>query len=259
MSEPLLYNEESSSHPVAHSAPTGRITTDKDYVQFGNERYLRSDLMQAFGGTLTVGLSPPPKFNIGNPGPLGLCGFAMTTFLLSSVNTGARGLHIPNVVVGLAFFYGGAAQLVAGLFEIAIGNTFGALALCSYGGFWLSYAAILTPSFNVLLAYADHPDQTGNALGIFLLAWFIFTFVLWLFTLKSTLAFSAIFGFLWITFLLLALGELRGSEKVTIAGGVFGYITAFTAWYNAWAGIANPQNSYLPVVVIPLPDLQDSA
>lgn len=249
MAEPLLQNENKNE--------ITRITSEHDYIQFGTERYLRSDLVQAFGGTLTAGLSPPPKFDIGNPGPLGLCAFAMTTFVLSAVNTGAGGLHIPNVVTGLAFFYGGAAQLVAGLFEIAIGNTFGATALCSYGGFWLSYAAILTPSFNVFQGYADHKDQIANSIGIFLIAWFIFTFVMWLFTLKSTVAFSSIFGFLWMTFLLLAIGEFRENKHVTTAGGVFGFITAFIAWYNAWAGMATPQNSYLPVVVMPLPDLQD--
>ena len=115
------------STPFDPHHPVTKIQTDGDYVTFGNERYLRSDLVHAFGGTLNPGLAPPPKHDFANPAPLGLSAFALTTFVLSLINCEARGVTIPNIVVGLAFFYGGAAQLVAGMFEIAVGNTFGVL------------------------------------------------------------------------------------------------------------------------------------
>ncbi|ODV80658.1 uncharacterized protein CANTADRAFT_46266 [Suhomyces tanzawaensis NRRL Y-17324] len=237
-----------------------RVKSEGEYIQFGNERYLKSELAQAFGGTLNPGLAPPPKYDLANPAPLGLSAFALTTFVLSLVNVGARGVTIPNIVVGLAFFYGGAAQLIAGLFEIAVGNTFGGVALCSYGGFWGSYAAILVGQFGIEAAYEGEPTQLTNALGIFLLGWFIFTFFMCVMTLKSTAAFFSIFFFLSITFLLLAIGEFKGGDvTVKKVAGVFGLITAFCAWYNAYAGIANPQNSYLPIKVLQLPDLQDKA
>ncbi|CAN3361029.1 accumulation of dyads protein 2 [Diutina catenulata] len=257
----------SDSDPVAIHDDNHEITkvhTDGDYITFGNERYLRSELVEAFGGTLNPGLSPPPKHDFANPAPLGLCGFAMTTFVLSLINLETRGVKIPNIVVGLAYFYGGLAQLVAGMFEIAVGNTFGGAALSSYGSFWGTWAAIYTPSFGIQAAYMDpetgelNAKEFANAVGIYLVGWFIFTFFMMLMTLKSTLAFFLVFFLLSITFLLLAIAEFKGTNggPVKKAAGVFGLLTAFAAWYNAYAGIANEQNSYITVKALPLPDLQ---
>lgn len=233
-----------------------RVVHDEDYIQFGNERFLKSDLAQAFGGTLNPGLSPPPKHNFANPAPLGLSAFALTTFVLSLINCEARGVTIPNIVVGLAFFYGGAAQFVAGMFELAVANTFGGVALSSYAGFWCSWAAIQVDSFGIVSAYGDDTTELRYAVGIFLIGWFIFTFFLCLMTLKSTLAFFLLFFLLDITFLLLAISEFKGSVSVKKAAGVFGVLTAFAAWYNAYAGISNEQNSYITVKALRLPDLQ---
>jgi succinate-acetate transporter protein len=251
-----------SDDPVALQGDENVITkvhTEGDYIHFGNERYLRSELAEAFGGTMNPGLSPPPKHNFANPAPLGLSAFALTTFVLSLVNCEARGVSIPNIVVGLAYFYGGLAQLVAGMFEIAVGNTFGAVALGSYGGFWGSWAAIQTPSFGIVAAYEGKEKELAYAVGIYLIGWFIFTFFMMLMTVKSTVAFFSIFFFLSITYLLLAISEFKGSVPVKKAGGVFGVLSAFAAWYNAYAGIANEQNSYITVKALPIPDLQDPA
>lgn len=243
-----------STHHKDHDIT--EVVTDGEYIQFGNEKYRRDELVEAFGGTMNPGLGPPPKHNLANPAPLGLSGFALTTFLLSLVNVEARGVTIPNIVVGLAFFYGGAAQLVAGMFEIALGNTFGGVALSSYAGFWGGWAALYVDSFGIAAAY-DDPTEFRYAVGIFLVGWFIFTFFMMLMTLKSTVAFFSIFFFLSITFLLLAIGEFKADGvAVKKAGGVFGILTAFSAWYNAYAGIANSQNTYITVKAIHLPDLQ---
>ncbi|KAG7661472.1 uncharacterized protein J8A68_005050 [[Candida] subhashii] len=253
----LIIENNGATQPHDPSHPVTKVHTDGDYVQFGNERYLRSELVEAFGGTLNPGLAPPPKHDFANPAPLGLSAFALTTFVLSLINCEARGVTIPNIVVGLAFFYGGAAQLLAGMFEIAVGNTFGGVALSSYGGFWGAWAAINVPSFGILAAYEGEPEQLRYALGIFLVGWFIFTFFMMLMTVKSTVAFFGVFFFLQLTFLLLAISEFKNSVPCKKAGGVLGLITAFLAWYNAYAGIANPQNSYINIKAIPLPDLQD--
>ncbi|KAI3403955.1 hypothetical protein KGF56_003222 [Candida oxycetoniae] len=222
-----------------------------EFVIINNHKYYRHDLMAAFGGYLNPGATPYPKINI-NPAPVGLSGFALTTFVLSLVNAQAMGIKIPNLVVSLACFYGGAAQFLAGCFEFVSGNTFGFTALTSYGAFWLSYAAIFIDSFGILKAY-EESDQLADAVGFFLLGWAIFTLVLFLATLKSTVAFCSLFGFLFITFILLAGGELSGHVGVTRAGGVFGVITSFIAWWNAFAGTATPLNSYVTPVSIPLP------
>lgn len=141
---------------------------------------------------------------------------------------------------------------------MAVGNTFGATALSSYGGFWLSYAIISTPGgFNIAAAYATKNATTGaatgagvndlnNALGFFLIGWFIFTFILLICTLKSTVAFFLLFFTLDLAFLFLAIGHLQADEKTgkvllgsQKAGGYFGLFAAFLAWYNALAGIAD--------------------
>lgn len=261
-----MAQEQQSLHSYEH--PDGfeinKVVDDGDYVHFGNERYLKSELVEAFGGTLNPGLAPPPKHNFANPAPLGLSAFALTTFVLSLINCRARGVTQPQIVIGLAYFYGGAAQLIAGMFEIAVGNTFGGVALSSYGGFWGAWAAINTTQFGIKKAFEDatsSPEEADKnfkyAVGIFLVGWFIFTFFLMLMTLKSTVAFFLIFFFLSITFLLLAIADLKGGNiPIQKAGGIFGLITAFMAWYNAYAGLANPQNSYLVPKAIPLPDLQ---
>lgn len=247
----------SGAHRHAHDPKVTKITHDGDYIQFGHEKYLRSELVEAFGGSLNPGLSPPPKHNVANPAPLGLSAFALTTFVLSLINVEAKGVSIPNIVVGLAFFYGGLAQLVAGMFCVAEGTSgnFGAVALSSYGGFWGAWAALYVPAFGIKEKFATE-EEFRYAVGIFLIGWFIFTFFLMVLTLKSTLAFFSVFFFLSITFLLLAISEFKGSTAVKKAGGVFGLITAFAAWYNAFAGLADASNSYVTVKALHLPDLQ---
>lgn len=241
-------------HPrTSEDVHVTRLVHDGQYIQLGNERFLKTDLANAFGGDMNPGSAPTPKNNLANPAPLGLSAFALTTFVLSLVNAGARGVTVPNIVVGLAFFYGGAAQFVAGMFELAVANTFGGLALLSYAGFWCSWAAIQVDSFGIVSAYGANKKELEYAVGIFLTGWFIFTFFLMLMTLKSTLAFFLLFFFLDITFLLLLIAEFTGNANVKTAAGVFGVVTAFIAWYNAYAGIANSQNTYLVVKPVPLP------
>src|SRR5208283_3283707 len=100
--------------------------------------------------------SSTPEVSVANPAPLGLCGFAMTTFVLSAAN--AHLYSGETVVLGLAFFYGGLAQLLAGMWEFKTGNTFGATAFTSYGAFWISLAAISIPWFNIKANLHDSED-----------------------------------------------------------------------------------------------------
>ena len=224
---------------------------NQEYVIINRQKYYRHELMAAFGGYLNPGASPYPKINI-NPAPLGLSAFATTTFVLSLINAQAMGITVPNVVVSLACFYGGAVQFLAGCIEFVTGNTFGFTALTSYGAFWLSYAAIFIESFDIAASYTDS-QELENAVGFFLIGWAIFTLILFLNTLKSTVAFSSLFFFLFVTFLLLGGGAFSGHVGVTRAGGVIGVITAFIAWYNAFAGTATRYNSYITARPIPLP------
>src|SRR6266581_1196225 len=130
---------------------------------------------------------------VANPAPLGLSAFALTTFVLSASNAGFIFPAVftgGTVVVGLALFYGGIVQLVAGIQEFRQGNTFGATAFCSYGGFWLALGFTLLPGSGIVAAYKASTDLHA-ALGYFLLGWTIFTGLMFLGTLRSNIALMA--------------------------------------------------------------------
>jgi succinate-acetate transporter protein len=186
---------------------------------------------------------------VANPAPLGLSGFALTTFVLSCWNAGF--FPAPNIVLGLALFYGGLAQLLAGMWEFRSGNTFGATAFSSYGGFWMAFAVFLIPAFNVFGAYPKAGDL-HTALGVFLLGWTIFTAWMFLCSLRSNLATMAVFLLLAITFLVLAISELTGGTKsIAQLGGYLGILTALVAWYSAFAGVLASTKSAFTLPVWP--------
>jgi hypothetical protein len=218
----------------------------------------------AFGGEFQPGLyKPTTERKFANPAPLGLSAFALTTFVLSLINIGVRGVHEPNIVVALAFGYGGLVQLLAGMWEMAVGNTFGATALSSYGGFWIALAIVLTPGgFEISSSYKGASagvNDFNNAFGYFLAGWFIFTTILLMCTLRSTVAFFFLFFVLDLAFLFLSLGHLYANDKgatntpLIKAGGYFGIFAAFAAWYNAFAGIADDSNSFFVIPVAHFP------
>ena len=195
----------------------------------------------------------PTASTIANPAPLGLSAFALTTFVLSCINAGflipqGQGL---NIVLGLAFFYGGLGQIIAGLWEFRAGNTLGATAFSSYGGFWLAYGAVLLPGTGILdallKANAFHP-----AAAIFNLGWALFTLLMLLAALRTNLALIAVFFFLFLTFLVLGIAELMGGALgVTAVGGWLGIVTALAAWYTALAGVLSSSRSAFSLPVWP--------
>lgn len=252
-------NDQESTSSAAKSLPSHHEIHKVEYsgdanefVTIGGKKYHRHELMSAFGGTLNPGATTFPKLYI-NPAPVGLSAFALTTFILSLYNARAFGITVPNVVLGLACFYGGIVQFVAGVAEFFANNTFGGTALTSYGAFWMSFAALYAPAFGIGEAYGKEERMMQNGVGFFLIGWAIFTFMLVLLTLKSTVAFFVLFFTLALTFTLLGAGELSANTNVSRAGGVMGVITAVSGWYNAYAGVANRQNSYLTVRAIKMP------
>ncbi|KAF3045687.1 hypothetical protein E8E12_011225 [Didymella heteroderae] len=209
--------------------------------------------LAAFGGEFQPGLYRPPNRKFANPAPLGLSAFALTTFVLSLINVNTRSIGSPSIVVALAYGYGGLVQLLAGMWEMAVGNTFGATALSSYGGFWLSFAIILTPGgFQIETGLAEISEATFlNSFGLYLMGCLICT-------LRSTVAFFSLFFTLDMAFLLLGIGYLQNDGahpqgQCIIAGGAFGLMAAFLAWYNALAGIADSSNSFFVIPVAHFP------
>jgi succinate-acetate transporter protein len=169
-----------------------------------------------------------------DPGPLGLAAFALTTFVLSMFNAGLVSKAGEPVVLGLALAYGGIAQVLAGMWEFRTGNTFGAVAFTSFGAFWVSFWAYVTFfSGDVPAAHA------GSAVGLYLIAWGIFTLYMLVASLRTTAAVALVFLLLTITFFLLGIGNSGETEGVVEAGGWFGLATAAAAWYASFAAVTN--------------------
>ena len=195
---------------------------------------------------------------VANPAPLGLSAFALTTFVLSASNAGFIFTKVgagASVVVGLAIFYGGLVQLVAGIQEFRAGNTFGATAFCSYGGFWLALGTVLLPPSGLVAALVREATL-AQALGVFLLGWTIFTLLMLLGALRTNLALIGLFTFLFLTFLALTIGQMvtasGGNGTVWIQiGGWLGIITALIAWYTALASILASTKSMFTLPVFP--------
>jgi uncharacterized protein len=163
----------------------------------------------------------PPK--LANPAALGLAGFALTTFLLSAKNAG---FPVGDAFLGFAYFYGGLAQLLAGMWEFPQGNTFGATAFTSYGAFWMG------TGFWAMFV-AGKPGSS-NDLAYILFAWMIFTLYMTVEALRhAAMPVKGVFVALSLTFIALWLGVAFVPALVQI-GGWLGLITAALAWYASW-------------------------
>lgn len=195
----------------------------------------------------TAGRAPPQAPTVADPGPLGLAAFALTTFVLSMFNAGLVGAGGEPVVFGLALAYGGAAQVLAGMWEFRSGNTFGATAFTSYGAFWLSFWAFVT------FFAKDVPEaNAGAAVGLYLISWGIFTAYMWIASLRTTMAVNVVFLLLAITFFVLGIGDAAANETITKLGGYVGLVTAAAAWYASFAGVTNSTFGRVVIPVKPL-------
>jgi uncharacterized protein len=140
-----------------------------------------------------------------------------------------------GVVLGLAQAYGGIAQLLAGMWEFTKGNTFGAVAFSSFGAFWLSFW-YLNARTDLTKATAG---DVNHGVGVYLLAWAIFTGYMLIASLRTTGTVAAVFLLLFLTFIFLAVGKFADSTGWTKLGGWFGLVTAVVAWYASFAAVTN--------------------
>ena len=169
---------------------------------------------------------------LANPGALGLGAFALTTFLLSMVNTGIIAPESIGMVLPMGLFYGGLAQLLAGMWEFKSGNTFGATCFSSFGAFSIGLATmVILEGMEVIAAVPP------AGLAVFLIAWGIFTLYATVASFKISKGLVSVFMPLTITFFLLAAGEYSHGFK--LAGGYVGIITAIAAWYCSAAILLN--------------------
>lgn len=221
-----------------------------EYVHLGGKTYLKSDLMYAFGGNFNPGVAVAPHLKLGNPSPMGLFAFATTTLILSFSNAGSRGVSNHDIMLSCALFYGGCVQIIAGVWELVVENTFGATVFTTYGGFWLSFGTITMDGFNIASTY-ETDKELDNAMGLYFVAWALVTAFFTMCLLRSTVAMFSLLLFLTITFVLLAGSKFALANGTTVAGGhlgtaagVFGCVTAMAAYYNALAGLITKETSF---------------
>jgi uncharacterized protein len=168
---------------------------------------------------------------VADPAPLGLAAFALTTFLLSAANAGWMGSATGNAWLGYALAYGGACQLLAGMWEFRNRNVFGATAFSTYGGFWIGlflWVQFVAPGAKSASA-ADHD------LGWILLAFAIFNTYMLIMSLALNTAVFTVFLTLEITEIVLFIGNFAGNTSIVKVGGYIGIITALAAWYTSAA------------------------
>jgi uncharacterized protein len=189
-----------------------------------------------------------PAEAIADPAPLGLAAFALTTFVLSFFNADLVNAGGEPVVLGLALAYGGLAQLLAGMWEFKNNNTFGATAFSSFGAFWISLFV-----FDEFLADSVPAANLGDAVGLYLIGWGIFTAYMFIASLRVSVAVAVVFALLTVTFILLGIGDASASKGVTHAGGYFGIATAIAAWYASFAAVTN---STFGRIILPVRELK---
>jgi succinate-acetate transporter protein len=187
--------------------------------------------------------TPVPAGNgTANPAPLGLCAFGMTTVLLNFHNAGFFELN--STILSMGLFYGGLAQVIAGIIEAKKNNTFGLTAFTSYGFFWLSLVGLIVMA---KVGWIDKPSE--GAMSAYLGIWGLFTFCMFFGTLRLNRALQFIFGSLTILFILLAIGDATGNASIKKFAGYEGIICGLSAIYT---GIANVLNEIHGRTVLPI-------
>ncbi|PKI82358.1 hypothetical protein MVES_003770 [Malassezia vespertilionis] len=202
------------------------------------------------------------KRKFANAAPLGFCAFALSIFLVSLIDIGTLGLNDPSFMICIGIAYGGLIQVLVGMWSIASCNTFDAVTFTSYGAYWISYAILLIsgPSGvqQTVFSKKETTKDLLHTVGLYMFSWFIFTTLMLLCTLKSTLPSFMLFLCLDLNYLFLGLayvrndGELAQTVLLHIAGA-FGIGAACSAWYSAFVGVADKSNSFiiLPALTFP--------
>lgn len=235
------------------------IHHDDEFVYLDGKKHLKSELMYAFGGDFNPGLHLAPHLKLGNATPMGLFAFATTTLILSFYNSNARGVSNHGAMLGVGLFYGGAIQVVAGVWELIIENSFGATVFTAYGGFWMSFSVLTMKHFDIRSAYTD-PKEFDNALGLYFLAWAIVTSFFALMTLRSTVALFVLLFSSCLNFMLLAAsnfcqasGNKVAGDNLLMAAGVIGCWVAMAAYYNGLSGLVKKENSWVNIRPVYMP------
>ncbi len=174
---------------------------------------------------------------VADPAPLGLAAFGITTLMLSAVNSGWIGDAATTAVLSMAVPFGGAAQVLAGMWAFRRGNTFAATAFTSYGAFWISFYLLL--SFFIAPVAKANAGTASQIVGLYLFSWGLFTAYMFAASLAGARAVQSVFALLALTFFALCIGEWGGSATWHHIGGYLGIATAVAALYTSFADVTN--------------------
>ncbi|MCJ8211551.1 acetate uptake transporter [Mucilaginibacter sp. RS28] len=192
--------------------------------------------------TLIPTTPAPPQDTTANPAPLGLCAFGLTTVLLNIHNAGFYEMN--SMILAMGIFYGGLAQVIAGIIEAKKNNTFGLTAFTSYGFFWLSLVGLL-----VMPKLGWAAPASKEAMAAYLGIWGVFTFCLFFGTLRLNRALQFVFASLTVLFFLLVAARVTGNESLEHFAGYEGIVCGASAIYT---GIANVLNEVYKKTVLPI-------
>ena len=167
---------------------------------------------------------------IASPGPLGLLAIALTTFLLSIINAGLVSPALQPVVFGELFAFGGIVLILCGMWAFRVGHIFGATAFTGYGAFFLSFWAL----FQFYITQIP-PAQVGKAIGLYLLAWAMFTLVIFIASFKTNRVTNVVMGLLLVMLVVSGIGKTGGSVALVHCGGYVGLVVALGTAYIACA------------------------
>lgn len=183
---------------------------------------------------------------LANPAPLGLLGFGMTTVLLNLHNAGFYPLD--GMILAMGLFYGGLAQVIAGVMEYRKGNTFGTTAFCSYGLFWWSLVALVVMP---TVSFFDVAQPVKTAMAAYFFMWGLFTAIMFFGALKTNRALLFVFASLAILFFLLTTRDLTGSSTIGTLAGYEGIICGLSAFYLALAEVLNEVHGKIILPICP--------
>ncbi|KAG2014946.1 Gpr1 family protein [Coprinopsis cinerea AmutBmut pab1-1] len=193
---------------------------------------------------------PPPPAVPGNPTPGGMFAFAGTLFLMALYNLNAGGVTVPNVLVGMLIFAGGLTLMLVALLEYIRGYSLFATCFLTFSTFWLSYGAVLTPSFGILEAFSADPSQIGRAIGLYLFVYWITITMLLIGVIGKSKLFTILLSFASSGVLLLACAQYTGKNALNIVGTSFLLIVVAMAYYIGLAGLLMSEPN--PVVNLPI-------
>lgn len=259
------YQSDRSSEVSDVPYRTCSITNEDEFIVIGNERHYRRDIEEQQRNHEAEIIRTPhffymvhesPKVEYGNAGALALISTSFNGLIAGFYLAGTMGITQLNVAVGLMFFYGGIVQFCCGAWELVKGHTFAATMFTSFGTFWIQLGATLTPAFGIRQAYGDDIEMFNNAMGLNILGWALFAFMMFTCTVKSNISLVLAIFTLDITLLLILAGFLTNSQQVFKAAGIVSVINAFIGWYEAFGAIANNKNSYHSLPTYPIPVIQ---